>query len=219
MTQKIEKLANRSKFEDSKYAYKPAISEMSIHLANQKKSKQNSKNTSKILDDSLDNDQTFTYYDTSKILENDEDKNDRNIIEKKRLQNNLMKITDIEDVPEIEDIPEILDTRSQPSSKPKFDKAKTTKVTKTTKTTKVTKATINDGILVSSRLYKPGKAKRQIAKFNKAGSTAVIIDKFVKSTSKSPSINKSNYKSNTINLDSGNDSIQAYFSSAYNTAQ
>ena len=195
---------------------------MSIHLANQRKSKQNSKNTSKILDDSFDNDQTFTYYDTSKILENDEDKHDRNIIEKKRLQHNLMKITDIEDVLEIEDIPEILDTRSRPSSKPKLNKAKTTKTTKATKTTKktkVTKATINDGMQVSSRLYQPGKAKRQIAKFNKAGLTAVIIDKFVKSTSKSPSINKSNYKSNTINLDSGNDSIQAYFSSAYNTAQ
>lgn len=207
MNKKKEKLENKSKFEDSKYTYQPAISEMSIQLANRRKSKQNSKNTSKILDESFDQDQTFTYYDTSKILDFGDSEDNAGLIEKEKLRQNLMRITELEEVEDVVNKNKLKNSNSTHQSQIAKSSAGTA--------LKKQKTVSSNAIPVSTRLYQPGKGKRQVAKFNKKGSTAVVVDKFTKNISKSPAKSKQeNYKSSAVQNSSAHDSIQAYFSSS-----
>lgn len=69
--------------------------------------------------------------------------------------------------------------------------------------------------VVSSRLYQPGKTKRQEVKYNTHGSIAVVVDKY-RTSSKSPPKIQTEVKK-TAPSKSGLGSIQAYFSGAYLT--
>lgn len=194
MQKKKQDVETLQKDEDSKCTFRPAISETSLLLAQSKKSMKTSKESSKIMQDSVEvGDDTVTYVDTSKIFD-DEVLSKEKTLQKKRLEKNLVKLTELE------------------NAKPQTDQTSHS----SNKHSKV------KDVPVSSRLYQPGKGRRQEAKFNKKGSTAVVVETMQNFYSSHKNVKERglDYGShNTLKPGTAHDSIQAYFSTAYHTAQ
>lgn len=170
-----------------KYAYKPNMSEMSRLILKRKSSRETSRNISKLADDSVIDHNDEHWGNDSKIIDFDQYEYHTEATLREKLASNLKQIQQMEK-----------------------------EYQRTSNIKKAVKSPTKADAAVSSRLYQPGKMKRQEVKYSGNGSAAVLVDKYER-TSKSPkkAANSSQFlvQSNASNYAS----IHAYFNSAYQT--
>ena len=176
----------QKKEEKDRCPFKPAISDMSRLILKKKASKEASLNISKVSEDSMADDHKG-WTSNSKIIDFDQSPimppTDASL--RQKLAENLKKI-------------QVMEKEYQRTSKLRKIAGSGTKTEKE---------------VVSSRLYQPGKAKRQEVKFGGKGSTAIVVDKYLKRGSKKE---VSAEKKHNLSS-SGYSSINAYFSKPHLT--